>query len=314
MISIQRILCPTDLSRESDEALRYAIALAQAYNAKLILLNCTKIKSADDPNGRHSGISTTGAFEEALSSHLGLSRLEELNWEPLWLENVGDVGKVVAQQAFQRRIDLIVMRSRRRPHAAMLLGSTAETVCREAPCPVLVTHPQEREWVGFSTGEIDLNRILVAYDFSTDAKVALDYGLALAQEYQTELHLLHVLSKHDQREPWAASQQRKELNYLDTLSKLQRAVPPEALLWCRVSSAVRYGKPYEETLAYAKEQRIDLICVGASTPNFNLGTMLGSNVDRILRQAPCPVLVTRPVKPVEVAALEQTALLAGAEF
>ena len=36
------------------------------------------------------------------------------------------------------------------------VGSTAETVSRTAPCSVLITHPQEREWIGFSTGEIDL--------------------------------------------------------------------------------------------------------------------------------------------------------------
>jgi len=40
MAKMGRILCPTDLSPESDEALRYAIALACAYEAKLMLLYC----------------------------------------------------------------------------------------------------------------------------------------------------------------------------------------------------------------------------------------------------------------------------------
>ncbi|HEY0764605.1 MAG TPA: universal stress protein [Pyrinomonadaceae bacterium] len=35
MIKVERILCPTDLSIESDEALRYAVALARIYEAKL---------------------------------------------------------------------------------------------------------------------------------------------------------------------------------------------------------------------------------------------------------------------------------------
>ena len=35
MIKVERILCPTDLSTESDEALRYAVALARIYEAKL---------------------------------------------------------------------------------------------------------------------------------------------------------------------------------------------------------------------------------------------------------------------------------------
>jgi nucleotide-binding universal stress UspA family protein len=40
----------------------------------------------------------------------------------------------------------------------------------------------------------ELNRSLVAHDFSADSELALKYGVSLAQEYQAELHLLHVLS------------------------------------------------------------------------------------------------------------------------
>ncbi|MGH9882574.1 MAG: universal stress protein, partial [Pyrinomonadaceae bacterium] len=56
------------------------------------------------------------------------------------------------------------------------------------------------------------------------------------------------------------------------------------------------GKAYQEVLAYAKEHEIDLICMGASGTRFVLGVLFGSNVDRVLRQAPCPVLVVRPAK------------------
>ena len=48
MIKIERILCPTDLSAESDEALQYAVALARIYQAKLLLLHCSEQKSLPD--------------------------------------------------------------------------------------------------------------------------------------------------------------------------------------------------------------------------------------------------------------------------
>ena len=59
----------------------------------------------------------------------------------------------------------IVMRSRRRPHRAALLGSTAESVSRTAPCPVLVMHTDERDWVNGFDIKIDLKRVLVATIF-----------------------------------------------------------------------------------------------------------------------------------------------------
>jgi nucleotide-binding universal stress UspA family protein len=303
MISIQRILCPTDLSTESDEALRYAVALTRAYDAKLLLLHCAKSRSGESEESRHLSVSTAREFQEALAAHLGLAELCDLKWEGLAIENVQDIGQAIAHQAAKHEADLIVMRSRRRPHAAVLLGSTAETVSRMAPCPVLVTHPSEREWVGFSTGEIDLHRVLVAHDFSPDSELALNYGISLAQEYKAEVHLLHVISYEEQEEPEVAwSHVGVESLYTSAARRLQQAVPKEALLWCNLVTAVRCGRAYEEVLAYAKEHEIDLICMGASGSDFSLGKLFGSTVDRVLRQAPCPVFVARPVKSAAVSA------------
>lgn len=298
MINIQRILCPTDLSSESDEALRYGVALASAYDAKLFLLHCGDVAPNSNQNrGAMTGIAPAPVFSKALVSHLGLKTFSDLKWEGIVVQNVPNIGKAIVREAANREVDLIVMRSRRRPKAAALLGSTAETVCRTAGCPVLVTHPLEREWVGMSTGEIDLQRILVAYDFSPDSATALKYGLSLAQEYLTELHLLHVLTKGEHEESDAAwSQPGLESAYKSATRQLQAQIPKEAFLWCKVVNSVRCGKAYEEVLAYAKEQEIDLICIGGSGAHSGLGLFFGSNVERVLRQAPCPVLVARPVE------------------
>jgi nucleotide-binding universal stress UspA family protein len=304
MLRIDRILCPTDLSTESDEALRYAVALTRAYEANLLLLHCTEIKSQNSQSeSRHLSVDIARAFEQALINYLGLVELCNLKWEALAIDNVQDIGQAIAHQAAKHNADLIVMRSRRRPHAAVLLGSTAETVSRMAPCPVLVTHPGEREWVGLSTGEIDLHRVLVAHDFSPDSERALNYGISLAQEYQAEMHLLHVISNEEQEEPEVAwSHVGVQSLYTSAARQLQQAVPKEALLWCSLVTVVRCGGAYEEVLAYAKEHEIDLICMGASGTNFSLGKLLGSTVDRVLRQAPCPVFVARPVKSAAVCA------------
>jgi nucleotide-binding universal stress UspA family protein len=296
MIAIQRILCPTDLTTESDEALQYAVALSSVYNAKLFVLYCKETETNHNNNGHNEqSAGTNSLFIASLAPHLGLKSLSELNWEGLVAENVDNVGKTIVREAAKQHVDLIVMRSRRRPRAAALLGSTAETVSRTAPCSVLITHPQEREWVSFSAGEIDLNRILVAHDFSAPSQRALKYGISLAQEYQAELHLIHVLSSEEANEPeiaWADAGSKS--NYKSAALQLQSAVPKEAFLWCKVVNAVRCGKTYEQVLTYAKEHEIDLICMGASGARFILGVLFGSNTDRVLRQAPCPVLVARP--------------------
>lgn len=290
---LERILCPTDLSPDSDEALRYALALAQAYQAKLILLYCEPAGvAALDDQDRAKRI-----FEPSLYPHLDPSALAKLDWEGVITQG-DDVGEQIAEQAAERGADVIVMRSRRRPHRAALLGSTAESVCRNAPCPVLVTHPDEREWVDSSTSKIDLRRVLVAYDFSEHAELALNYALSFAQQYQSEIHLLHVIPRYATSEPeisWYPAGQ--ESLYHKAARRLHRAVPAETHLWCNVKHAVSEGEAYREILNYAEKNRIDLICIGANGAGFGMRALFGSNVDRVLRQAPCPVLIARPLKP-----------------
>lgn len=299
-ISFDRVLCPIALSPESDDALRYGIAIAQAYSAQLLVCHSA------EPDGSSAAVRerTRKLLENSVRKRVHLPPLAALNWKALVLE--GDPATAITREAAQRRVDLIVMRSRRRPHAAALLGSIAESVCRTAPCPVLVTHPNEQTWVGVSTNEISLERVLVAYDYSGDSELALSYGLSLAQEFQAELHLLHVL-------PPSAKPEAPELALLPVgkgstfdkaAARLHSAVPSEAYVWCNVKQAVLEGHVYREVLSYAEDQNVDVICMGASGTGFGMHALFGSNADRVLRQAPCPVLIARPLRPAARAARE----------
>jgi nucleotide-binding universal stress UspA family protein len=299
-IFFERILCPIDLTPESDESLRYGIALAKSYDAKLFVINCVDSYSVSGPREREH---IKQRLDTAVRKHLRLPSSVDFTWETLLVE--GDPNTAIAQEAAERRIDLVVMRSRRRPYAAALLGSTAESVCRTAPCPVMITHrPEERwgeqDWAGVTTNEIGLQRVLVAYDFSSDSELALSYGLSLAQEYQAEVHMLHVLPARSVK-PAAPEiaylPSGMENGFREAASRLQSSVPAETRVWCEVKQAVREGHPYREVLAYADEHNIDLICMGASGTGFGMRALFGSNADRVLRQAPCPVLIARPLKP-----------------
>ena len=287
MINIKRILCPTDLSPYAGNAVRYSLALARAHSAELILLHCTNGTDSDEE---------LGLLESSVLEHVDPADLIGIRWRAL-VAPADHVDEEIMARAQVERVDLIVMRSRRRPHRAALLGSTAESVCRSAPCPVLVMHTDEREFVNDQLG-VNLKRVLVAYDFSDYAELALKYGLSIAQEHQAELHLLHVLPPRSVNEPeiaWYPMQ--GESTYYTAARRLQRVVPPEVHLWCDVKTAVSEGNPYREILSYAEKNDIDLISVGAHGAGFGMRALFGSNVDRVLRQAPCPVLVARPLKP-----------------
>jgi nucleotide-binding universal stress UspA family protein len=314
MIDIKRILCPTDLTTNSDQALRYALALARAYESKLIICYCatgdevnTALAISEGPHAVSSAREKANyLLQRALLKFIAPADLEDLNWQGLLIDGE-DVGEAITRTASETAVDLIVMRSRRRPHRAALLGSTAESVCRSAPCPVLVTHTDERDWVQPISRSISLQRVLVPYDFSDYSELALNYALSFAQEYQAELHLLHVLPPHTVNEPeiaWYPNQ--GESAYHSATLRLQRAVPAEAHLWCEIKHVVSEGQPYREVLNYAEKHAIDLISIGAHGAGFGMRALFGSNVDRVLRQAPCPVLVGRLLKPTSFNATIET--------
>jgi nucleotide-binding universal stress UspA family protein len=276
MINIKRILCPTDLSPHSGKAVRYALALARAHEAELIFFHCTADSDGEEKLRR-------SVLEQLPSIDTGCRFV---------VVTAVDVGEAIMMQAQVDNVDLIVMRSRRRPHRAALLGSTAESVSRSAPCPVLVMHNDEQEIID------NLARVLVAYDFSDYSELALKYGLSIAQEHQAELHLLHVLPPRSVSEPEIAwFPDGGESAYHTAARRLQRVVPAEVHLWCEVKTAVSEGHPYREILNYAEQNDIDLISVGAHGAGFGMRALFGSNVDRVLRQSPCPVLVARPLRP-----------------
>jgi nucleotide-binding universal stress UspA family protein len=296
---IKNILCPVDLSAESEEALRNAIAFAQSFQAKLFVCHCVPEFSSTVNSKR------TRELNEFVKNTIdffvsGEAEGEKLEWEAIIVENeTAALGIIEAAQ--RRQADLIIINSIHHPWLHALLGSIAEDVCHSAPCPVLVVQPQKSR-----AEKISIQRILAAHDFSDYSELALQNAIALAQKFNAELHLLHVINKEVRRAPELNEPDLMVDNlYHQTKERLQKAPFIENHKIPKIITSIRWGKPYREILAYAKEQNINLIAVGAHGADFGLETLFGSNVERVQRQAPCAVLVARPYKPIFTASDEK---------
>ena len=285
MMTLEKIFCPTDLHSSHDESLSYALALAKDHEAKLYVCHVAEAEElSDEMMGEGRAGLTGGVQQHCYQDDSGRPGVPD--WEPII--GRGDAAEVIPRLAAEQHADLIVMHSRRQTYAATLLGSTAETVSRSAPCPVLITHPYEHDWVNADTGEIRLKNILMAYDFTNDSELALSLALLFAEQYQAALHLLHVI-------PTSGDAGLSSSGELEAIAlELQNAIPEEAQLWCEINATVSEGVPYREILEYADEHEINLICLGVSGTGGELQS--SSHIEPILRQSSCPVLIARPVK------------------
>jgi nucleotide-binding universal stress UspA family protein len=146
---------------------------------------------------------------------------------------------------------------------------------------------------------IILNSVLVATDFGETAASALAYGRNLARAFGGRLQVLHVA------EPVTATAAAEF--YLQDRGELQQAVEEAAALRLKTlltaddlarpgaQPVVRVATdPARAIVDYAKTAHVDLIVVGTHGRGAVAHLMMGSVAEKVVRTAPCPVLVVRP--------------------
>jgi nucleotide-binding universal stress UspA family protein len=166
ILNFERILCPVAESHESDEGLRYAILIARSYGAKLSVLTCTDETVADDETVDTMRTGIKRAIEHSFLSSPRLEDAPVIDCDFTVVKS-NRPEDAINREATYRNAELIVMGSRRRADAGVVvMGSTAEAVCRTAPCSVLVTRLVAGRGAERTSGSLELKKLLVATDFS----------------------------------------------------------------------------------------------------------------------------------------------------
>ncbi|HEV2912785.1 MAG TPA: universal stress protein [Pyrinomonadaceae bacterium] len=151
-MEIRSILLPTDFSECANYALSYAASFARQANASIV---CVHVIEPVVPTVGYTGMAEPLPMAD-LSDQLEDSAERELpkiaecdECAGLNIEEViahGDAASEIVRVARERGVDLIVISSHGRTGLGrMLFGSTAESVVRHAPCPVLVVKPPPQE-------------------------------------------------------------------------------------------------------------------------------------------------------------------------
>ena len=144
-MELTKVLVPTDFSNHSDQALQWGASLAGKYAARMLLLHVIP-PAVEEVSARGS------ASEEAIMDLEAKveARLYEIISQELQESlpvdvkiAVGKPAEEILRVAHEEGVDLIVMGTH--GHTGLthvLLGSTAETVLRNAPCPVFTVRAE----------------------------------------------------------------------------------------------------------------------------------------------------------------------------
>lgn len=143
---------------------------------------------------------------------------------------------------------------------------------------------------------LGIKSILVPTDFSAPSKKALDYAVPFAEQFGAKLILLHVV------EPVATPDFANSFPLMMESDKLlaacnaqlqslvkQSAIDPKLV----EKTLVRQGRSFHEITDAAGTLKADLTIISTHGYTGLKHALLGSTAERVVRHAPCPVLVVR---------------------
>lgn len=148
---------------------------------------------------------------------------------------------------------------------------------------------------GLMNPEASVRHILLAHDLGPDSEAALDYALALAKPLGARVTILHayeipslippemLVPPNDWFAPMRDAAKERLARVVDRVN--DRGVP--------IASELRVGIAWREVEAAAKGSSVDLVVVGTRGRRGLPRALLGSVAEKIVRTAPCPVLVVR---------------------
>jgi len=290
VITIHRILCPTDFSEISRQALAHAVALARWYESEITLLYVAPLASAVSEVAYLPTPWLAPEMREKLYRDLHLfadsARQEGIRVRVEVGEGVPALE--ILEAARSQAYDLIVVGTHaRRRLESWVLGSVTEAILRSSPCPVLTVGSRTRP---APTARFDT--ILCPVDFSPTSAVTAHEASLLAAETEGGLVLLHVIERvggPPNPVPPGFDRTAYRTEAEDNVRRRLRRLRPDGG-GQDVEEEVAWGWPDREILRVARERPISLIVMGAHGGPMD-STLFGSTAHKVVRRAACPVLV-----------------------
>jgi len=169
---------------------------------------------------------------------------------------------------------------------------------RHSHSVVFETEPRNSTLPPISLPEVNLKKILVPIDFSELSRKALQYGLTFARQFNAEILLLHVIEFAPLAAPSPPlpiiQDETTRATLHESAAKQLAKLRNETGSQTSVKASVRDGvSAHDEIVKAAIDGNFDLIILGTQGRTGLAHLLIGSTAEKVVRHAPCPVLVVR---------------------
>jgi nucleotide-binding universal stress UspA family protein len=202
---------------------------------------------------------------------------------------------VIVHLARKIDADLIVLATRGYSGLKhLLLGSTAERIVRNGPCPVLVVRKRKQKSKA-ATKSFAIRTILVPTDFSQSSLAGTEYAAFLARTFGAAVRLFHATYPYTnyvfidragvRLSGLAEAVEETARQEMDALKQM------EFLRGLTVQTEVLPGPAVDEICAAAGTPDVDLIVISTHGRTGLKHALIGSVAEHVVRYAERPVLV-----------------------
>jgi nucleotide-binding universal stress UspA family protein len=145
---------------------------------------------------------------------------------------------------------------------------------------------------------MDIKSILFPTDFSEGSSQALQYAIEIVKRFDAKLFLIHVVHEVRYSGGFFVPHTSMDVMYDEVVQSAQKELDKYGIeemrgLKSAVERRVIRGVPHEEIVNFAKENKIDLIIIGAHGKKGMETIFFGNTTSHVVRHAPCSVLTGR---------------------
>ena len=296
MEKIEKILWATDGSREARHALDYAKLLARTFNSEIIGLHVIKVsskklwgllgKKVDLSEWSKDTADKWFVLFEGVKENL---QREGLKFTYKVITGLPD--ERIVETAEEEKVGLIVMGKRGFGlKDRLLVGSNTIKALKGSQVPVLAVKSKD------GRSQPRIRKILVPFDLSEKFDSALRYAISLGKTFDATVSLVYVLEliSYPYEFPLNILNEMREEYDKELKAKINELSYPWSNRVKIKHKVVESINPYLGIVAFAEDEKPDLIIMNTHGRKGIKRLALGSVAEKVIQEAPYSILALKP--------------------
>ncbi|MGO9614323.1 MAG: universal stress protein [Dissulfurispiraceae bacterium] len=200
----------------------------------------------------------------------------------------GEPHEVIVKIAEARNADLIAMGTHgRKGIKKLFMGSVTSRVVASSPCDVIIVKQPRKDYTGV------YKSILLSFDGSEFSKKALGKACELSRIDGAAITALHVIPHYEEMIEFYTTSGMKERQLLRAEKLMEDAKDIASQQGVEISTEITDGNETENIIRAANKLKSDLIIRGTHKWTGVNKAIIGSVIESLVINAPCPILVVQ---------------------